>query len=122
MISLPLQVFDFVKSPEPNMIARGFGAAATLMLLVLAALRDRAGDRRQGTRPAVRPAAPSVVAASARDAMRMGEQRALAASVGPVAGESPSSGPSPRSGPDADPTPSQSPDPSPHSSPEEDPS
>lgn len=35
MISLPLQVFDFVKSPEPNMIARGFGAAAVLMLLVL---------------------------------------------------------------------------------------
>lgn len=36
MISLPLQVFDFVKSPEPNMIARGFGAAATLVILVLA--------------------------------------------------------------------------------------
>jgi len=36
MISLPLQVFDFVKSPEPHMIARGFGAAATLVLLVLA--------------------------------------------------------------------------------------
>jgi len=35
MISLPLQVFDFVKSPEPHMIARGFGAAATLVLLVL---------------------------------------------------------------------------------------
>ncbi|MFJ6652766.1 phosphate ABC transporter permease PstA [Microbacterium sp. NPDC091313] len=35
MISLPLQVFDFVKSPEPSMIARGFGAAATLILLVL---------------------------------------------------------------------------------------
>ena len=35
MISLPLQVFDFVKSPEPNMIARGFGAAATLIFLVL---------------------------------------------------------------------------------------
>lgn len=36
MISLPLQVFDFVKSPEPNMIARGFGTAAVLILLVLA--------------------------------------------------------------------------------------
>lgn len=35
MISLPLQVFDFVRSPEPNMIARGFGAAAVLLLLVL---------------------------------------------------------------------------------------
>ncbi|MDF2443386.1 MAG: phosphate transport system permease protein [Subtercola sp.] len=35
MISLPLQVFDFVKSPEPNIIARGFGTAAVLILLVL---------------------------------------------------------------------------------------
>lgn len=35
MISLPLQVFDFVKSPEPNMVARGFGTAAVLLILVL---------------------------------------------------------------------------------------
>jgi phosphate transport system permease protein len=35
MISLPLQVFDFVRSPEPSMIARGFGTAAVLILLVL---------------------------------------------------------------------------------------
>ncbi len=35
MISLPLQAFDFVRSPEPTMVARGFGAAATLVLLVL---------------------------------------------------------------------------------------
>ena len=36
MISLPLQVFDFVKSPEANMVARGFGTAAVLMVVVLA--------------------------------------------------------------------------------------
>jgi phosphate transport system permease protein len=35
MISLPLQVFDFVRSPEPTMITRGFGTAAVLILLVL---------------------------------------------------------------------------------------
>ena len=35
MISLPLAIFEFVKSPEPTMIARGFGTAAVLMLLVL---------------------------------------------------------------------------------------
>ncbi|RKR89696.1 phosphate ABC transporter membrane protein 2 (PhoT family) [Micromonospora pisi] len=34
-ISLPLQTFEFVKSPQPTMIARGFGTAATLMVLVL---------------------------------------------------------------------------------------
>ncbi|SNS52638.1 phosphate transport system permease protein [Micrococcales bacterium KH10] len=35
MVSLPLAIFQFVKSPEPTMIARGFGTAATLMLLVV---------------------------------------------------------------------------------------
>ncbi|MEU1159506.1 phosphate ABC transporter permease PstA [Streptomyces sp. NPDC005921] len=35
MVSLPLAVFNFVKSPEPTMIARGFGSAAVLMALVL---------------------------------------------------------------------------------------
>ncbi|MFE2598330.1 phosphate ABC transporter permease PstA [Streptomyces sp. NPDC001840] len=34
-VSLPLAAFEFVKSPEPAMIARGFGTAATLMALVL---------------------------------------------------------------------------------------
>ncbi|WP_081861755.1 phosphate ABC transporter permease PstA [Cellulomonas sp. HZM] len=36
MVSLPLAIFQFVKSPEPTMVARGFGTAAVLMLLVLA--------------------------------------------------------------------------------------
>ena len=36
MVSLPLAIFQFVKSPEPTMIARGFGTAAVLMLIVLA--------------------------------------------------------------------------------------
>lgn len=35
MISMPLQVFDFVRSPEPTMVARGFGTAAALMVMVL---------------------------------------------------------------------------------------
>lgn len=35
MISLPLATFEFVKSPEPEMIARGFGTALVLLLLVL---------------------------------------------------------------------------------------
>lgn len=35
MVSLPLAIFQFVKSPEPTMIARGFGTAAVLMLLVV---------------------------------------------------------------------------------------
>lgn len=35
MVSLPLAIFQFVKSPEPTMIARGFGTAAVLMLIVV---------------------------------------------------------------------------------------
>ena len=35
MISLPLATFEFVKSPEPTMIARGFGTAVVLLVLVL---------------------------------------------------------------------------------------
>jgi phosphate transport system permease protein len=35
MVSLPLAIFQFVKSPEPTMIARGFGTAAVLMVVVL---------------------------------------------------------------------------------------
>ncbi|HWH97753.1 MAG TPA: phosphate ABC transporter permease PstA [Pseudolysinimonas sp.] len=35
MTSLPLTTFSFVKSPELNFIARGFGTAAVLMVLVV---------------------------------------------------------------------------------------
>ena len=60
MVSLPLAIFQFVKSPEPSMIARGFGTAAVLMLLVITlfviarviggqtvAKREKARDRRK---------------------------------------------------------------------------
>lgn len=36
MVSLPLLTFDLVRSPEPAYISRGFGAAALLMIIVLA--------------------------------------------------------------------------------------
>lgn len=35
MVSLPLATFEFVKSPQPAMVSRGFGTAATLLVLVL---------------------------------------------------------------------------------------
>jgi phosphate transport system permease protein len=35
MVSLPLEAYQAVQSPEPAMIARGFGSAATLLILVL---------------------------------------------------------------------------------------
>ncbi|WP_328468419.1 phosphate ABC transporter permease PstA [Streptomyces sp. NBC_00448] len=36
MVSLPLAAFEFVQSPQPAMIARGFGTASVLVVLVLA--------------------------------------------------------------------------------------
>lgn len=74
MISLPLQVFDFVKSPEPNMIARGFGAAAVLILLVLAlfAIARLIGGRAPGD---LTPRQQQrVVQASLRDLQRITSQ------------------------------------------------
>jgi phosphate transport system permease protein len=35
MVNLPLAAFELVRSPQPTQIARGFGAAATLMVMVL---------------------------------------------------------------------------------------
>ena len=35
MVSLPLLTFELTKSPEPGIIARGFGAATVLMVVVL---------------------------------------------------------------------------------------
>ncbi|NUQ97596.1 MAG: phosphate ABC transporter permease PstA [Streptomyces sp.] len=73
MISLPLAVFNFVRSPEPTMIARGFGAAAVLMALVLvlfaiARVIGGRGPGHQSKRQAKRTAR-----ASRRDAARFSE-------------------------------------------------
>ncbi|MGH3841540.1 MAG: phosphate ABC transporter permease PstA [Pseudonocardiaceae bacterium] len=50
MVSLPLATFTFAQSPEKTMIARGFGAAAVLLVLVLVlfALARVFGGRQAG--------------------------------------------------------------------------
>jgi phosphate transport system permease protein len=75
MTSLPLATFTLVKSPEPAQIARGFGAAAVLMVLVfvlflLARLMGGKGAGILSPRAAARARA-----ASARDVARF-EHRA----------------------------------------------
>ncbi len=54
MVSLPLAAFTFAGSPEPAMIARGFGAAAALLMIVfvLFALARVLGGRPAGELPA----------------------------------------------------------------------
>jgi phosphate transport system permease protein len=72
-ISLPLAAFSFVKSPEPTMIARGFGTAATLMALVLLLflLARMVGGRAPGE--LTRRGRKARLRQSARDVERMTE-------------------------------------------------
>ncbi|MGW2516136.1 phosphate ABC transporter permease PstA [Streptomyces sp. NPDC001617] len=76
MISLPLAVFNFVKSPEPTMIARGFGAATVLMALVLIlfAIARVIGGRGPGHQN--KRQARKAARASMRDAERFAELHA----------------------------------------------
>lgn len=70
MVSLPLAAFEFVQSPEPAMVARGFATAAVLMIVVLVLF---AIARVVGGRPAGRVSgrqARRLAARSARDAER----------------------------------------------------
>lgn len=89
MVSLPLAIFQFVKSPEPTMIARGFGTAAVLMFIVLAlfviariiggqtiAVRERRREARQALWSAVAAPFRALSAALAPHARRL--SRALA--------------------------------------------
>jgi phosphate transport system permease protein len=77
-VSLPLAVFQLVKSPQPAVIARGFGAAAVLMLLVLLlfVLARILGGRPPGT--LTRRQEHRRVVASRRDVARF-ERRTAAA-------------------------------------------
>ncbi|GII56695.1 phosphate transport system permease protein PstA [Planotetraspora thailandica] len=75
MVSLPLAVFTFVKSPEPTMIARAFGTAVVLMALVLvlfviARVLGGRGPGQQSKRQARRAAR-----VSQRDAQRFEQRR-----------------------------------------------
>ncbi len=78
MISLPLQVFDFVKSPEPTMIARGFGAAATLVILVLVLFLIARVIGGRGAGQLTDRQRRAAIDASARDLQRIESRRAAA--------------------------------------------
>lgn len=79
MVSLPLATFEFVKSPEPTMVSRGFGTASLLMLMVLmlfVAARVLGG---RGPGQLTRRQEHRRVAASRRDARRYAERAGRAA-------------------------------------------
>ncbi|WP_241982459.1 phosphate ABC transporter permease PstA [Cryobacterium sp. HLT2-28] len=101
MISLPLQVFDFVKSPEPTMIARGFGAAAVLLLLVLALFYIARVIGGRGPGELSRRQQLRVIAASARDHQRITVRSARGRAAGPPESSSPLASPPAASSPSA---------------------
>jgi phosphate transport system permease protein len=75
-VSLPLETFELVRSPQPALIARGFGSAALLMALVLLlfVLARIVGGRGPGE--LTRGQLHRRVLASRRDAERMAARRA----------------------------------------------
>ncbi|MDR1426181.1 MAG: ABC transporter permease subunit, partial [Bifidobacteriaceae bacterium] len=92
MVSLPFATFTLVKSPEPNQIARGFGAAAVLMVMVfllflLARLMGGKGAGILSPRGLARARA-----ASARDAARFRRKHRAARGGGGRGGVGPARG------------------------------
>lgn len=76
MVSLPLAAFEFVRSPDPALIARGFATAAVLMVvvLVLFVVARMLGGRGPGH--VSRSQARRITRRSARDAQRFVEAEA----------------------------------------------
>lgn len=84
MVSLPLAAFELVRSPQPTQIARGFGAAAVLMALVLILFTIA---RIIGGRPAgqlSKRQANATVTRSLRDQQRMDAHRSATAGATPT--------------------------------------
>jgi phosphate transport system permease protein len=71
MVSLPLAAFEFIKSPQPAMIYRGFAAAALLMLIVLTLFVIARVIGGRGPGQLTRRQERRVERASARDVARM---------------------------------------------------
>ena len=91
MMSLPLATYEFVRSPQPTLVARGFATAAVLMVLVLVlfTLARIAGGRPAGhlsKGQAKRTAARSAKAMRARFDAR---HPAAVESFDPIDGQTP---------------------------------
>jgi phosphate transport system permease protein len=83
MMSLPLAAFEFVRSPQPTMIARGFATALVLLIIVLVLFTIA---RILGGRPAgqlTRSQRRRATAASAKDLARF-DERDAATRVAPL--------------------------------------
>ncbi|WP_329380342.1 phosphate ABC transporter permease PstA [Streptomyces sp. NBC_01716] len=107
-LSLPLATFEFVKSPEPTMIARGFGTAAVLMALVLLLFVIARVIGGRGPGQLTRRQEHRRVRASRQDAERMAARAAARPAGAGPAGAVPPPGPGPDS-PTKQPSPPRTP-------------
>ncbi|MFI5793320.1 phosphate ABC transporter permease PstA [Streptomyces sp. NPDC051677] len=82
MVSLPLAAFELVKSPEPTYIARGFGTAAVLLVLVLVLFVIARVIGGRGPGKLTRRQEHRRVRASRRDAQRFAARAAAPGSAG----------------------------------------
>ncbi|MFI0724528.1 phosphate ABC transporter permease PstA [Streptomyces sp. NPDC021224] len=99
MVSLPLATFEFVKSPQPAMISRGFGTAAALLVLVLVLFVIARVIGGRGPGELTRRATHRRVLASRRDQKRFAERAALRGPAPAPAGPAPAPSPSPEQDP-----------------------
>ncbi|SEF94625.1 phosphate transport system permease protein [Actinacidiphila yanglinensis] len=76
MVSLPLAAFEFVQSPQPAMIARGFGTASVLVVLVLALFVVARVIGGRGPGELTRSGTHRAVLASRRDQQRFARRAA----------------------------------------------
>ncbi|MCX4587007.1 phosphate ABC transporter permease PstA [Streptomyces sp. NBC_01481] len=97
-VSLPLATFELVRSPQPSMIARGFGSAALLMALVLLLFIVARVVGGRGPGALTRSQQHRRVVASRRDAERMGKRARLVPQAAAVAGGLPNPEPDARPG------------------------
>lgn len=84
MVSLPLAAFEFVRSPQPALVSRGFATAAVLMVVVLALF---VVARFLGGRPAGHVSAAQsrrLAARSARDSARFDARARTRVEVAPT--------------------------------------
>ncbi len=86
MMSLPLATFEFVRSPQPTLIARGFATAAVLMVLVLILFTiARILGGRPGRPPVEAPGHAGAPHQSAKDLQRIEAADASGVDVGRIA-------------------------------------
>ncbi|WP_052397375.1 phosphate ABC transporter permease PstA [Streptomyces sp. NRRL F-5123] len=99
MVSLPLATFEFVKSPQPAMVSRGFGTAAALLVLVLVLFVTARVIGGRGPGELTRRATHRRVLASRRDRKRFAERAALRGPAPAPAGPAPALSTSPERDP-----------------------